>query len=161
MDRVGVTSDPLDGARLAELAAEVGGQDGSCGAVVTFVGAVRKANAGRRVLYLEYEAFEPLARRTFGRIVDEASARWPDVRVAVWHRVGRLQPGETSVVVAAASPHRADAFGACRYGIERVKQIAPVWKREFFEGGDVWIEGATADPYDEAAREEAYRRACV
>jgi molybdopterin synthase catalytic subunit len=83
------------------------------------------------------------------------------VRLALHHRVGRLEIGEASVAIAAASPHRADAFAACRYTIERVKQIAPIWKREFFEGGDVWIEGATADPDDARAREVAERAACA
>ena len=68
--------------------------------------------------------------------------------------------GEASVVIAAASPHRADAFSASRYAIERIKQIVPIWKHEYFEGGDVWIEGATADPDDEAAKYAAYERAC-
>lgn len=157
-DLVGVTADPLDAGQVAALAS---GADASSGAVVTFVGTVRSTNAGRRVLYLDYEAFDALAVRTFRQIADEAAARWPAVRMAIWHRTGRLSPGETSVVVAAVSPHRAEAFAACRYGIERVKQTAPIWKREFFEGGEVWIEGATADPHDEAARDQAYRRACT
>ena len=93
----------------------------------------------------------PLAVKTFERIGSEAAARWPSVALAIHHRTGRLAIGEASVVIAAASPHRADAFAACRYAIERVKQIAPVWKHEHFEGGDVWIEGATADPDDESA----------
>ncbi len=131
------------------------------GAVVTFLGTVRGENQGRRVLRLEYEAFEPLALKVFRTIQEEARERWPSARVAFHHRVGRLELGEASVAIAASSPHRAEAFAACRYVIERIKQIAPVWKREFFEGGDVWIEGATADPGDEAAREEAYRRACT
>jgi molybdopterin synthase catalytic subunit len=83
------------------------------------------------------------------------------VHLAIHHRLGRLEVGEASVAIAAASPHRAEAFAACRYAIERVKQIAPIWKHEFFDGGDVWIEGATADPDDEAARLDAYRRACA
>jgi len=160
-DLVGLTADPLDGARVASVVAEVGGGDGHSGAVVTFLGIVRGENAGRRVRHLDYEAYEPLALRTFRLILDEAAARWPGVRMAVRHRTGRLMPGDTSVAIAAASAHRADAFAACRYAIERVKQIAPIWKREFFEGGDVWVEGATADPHDETAREQAYRRACV
>jgi len=160
-DLVGITVEVLDAGRVAALASAVSGPDGENGAVVTFLGTVRVTNAGRRVLYLDYEAFEPLALRTFRQILDEAAERWPGVRLGVWHRTGRLQPGEVSVVIAAASSHRADAFAACRYGIERVKQIAPIWKREFFEGGDVWIEGATADPHDPAARDQAYRRACV
>jgi molybdopterin synthase catalytic subunit len=91
----------------------------------------------------------------------EAVAQWPGIRLAVHHRIGRLAIGEASIVIAAASAHRADAFAACRYAIERVKQIVPIWKHEFFEGGEVWIEGATANPSDEAARLEAVRRACA
>ncbi len=126
------------------------------GGITTFVGVVRNENAGRRVLRLEYEGYEPLALRAFERIGTETTDRW-DVRVALHHRLGTLQIGEASVMIATASPHRADAFAACRYVIERVKQIAPVWKHEFFEGGDVWIEGATADPDDDAARQDAVR----
>jgi molybdopterin synthase catalytic subunit len=160
-DLVGIGPDPLDPARIGALVARVSGADGTNGAVVTFLGTVRADNAGRRVTRLDYEAFEPLALRTFQLIIAEATERWPAVRLALRHRVGRLAPGEASIVIAAAAPHRSDAFAACRYSIERVKQIAPIWKREFFEGGDVWIEGATADPHDAAAREQAYRRACV
>jgi len=151
-----IQRNPLDLDGLAALVA-----DGADGAVVTFLGVVRNHNAGRRVRYLEYDAYEPLALKVFGRIRDEARERWPGVRLAVHHRVGRLEIGEASVAIAAASAHRADAFAASRYAIERVKQIAPIWKHEFFEGGDVWIEGATADPDDLAARAEAERVACA
>jgi molybdopterin synthase catalytic subunit len=129
--------------------------------VATFLGLVRNHNAGRSVRYLEYEAYGPLAVKAFERIAAEVEARWPGVRLALHHRVGHLDIGEASVAIAASSAHRADAFGACRYTIERVKQIAPIWKREFFEGGDVWIEGATADPEDARAREAAERVACA
>jgi molybdopterin synthase catalytic subunit len=135
-------------------------QSAECGAVATFVGLVRDHNNGRRVLWLDYEAYEPLAVATFRQIADETAGRWPGARLAIHHRTGRLEIGEASVVIAAASPHRADAFSACRYAIERVKQIAPVWKHEHFVGGDVWIEGAAADPHDEAARQLAFERAC-
>ena len=134
---------------------------GTDGAVAVFLGTVRNHNVGRSVSYLVYEAFEPLALRSFERISTEVTAKWPGVNLAVHHRTGRLEIGEASVVIAAASAHRADAFSACRYTIERVKQIAPIWKREFFEGGDVWIEGATADPDDEVARAKAERAACA
>jgi molybdopterin synthase catalytic subunit len=134
---------------------------GSDGAVATFVGLVRNHNIGRVVHYLEYDAYEPLALKAFERIAAEIAARWPGVRLALHHRVGRIQIGHASVAIAAASPHRADAFSACRYAIERVKQIAPIWKREFFDGGDVWIEGATANPEDQQAREAAERVACA
>jgi molybdopterin synthase catalytic subunit len=160
---VAIGSEPLDPAEVVRLVseAEPGGPSAANGAIVTFIGTVRGDNQGHRVLRLEYEAYEPLALRAFRLIVGETSGRWPGARVAFHHRTGRVELGEASVVIAASSPHRAEAFAACRYVIERIKQIAPVWKREYFEGGDVWIEGATADPDDERAREEAYRRSCA
>lgn len=147
---------------VAELVALVAGDDpGAHGAIVTFVGTVRGLNLGRKVVRLEYEAYEPLALRAFEIIRDEASRHWPSARVAFHHRTGPLALGEASVAIAAASPRRTDAFAACRYVIERLKQIAPVWKHEYFEDGDVWIEGAVADPFDEKAKEEAFRRSCA
>ena len=154
--RFRIAVEPLD---VASLAASIASAE--CGAVATFVGLVRDHNAGRRVLYLDYECYEPLAVRAFERIGAESAAQWPGARLAIAHRIGRLQIGEASVAIAAASAHRADAFAACRYAIERIKQIAPVWKHEHFEGGDVWIEGATADPDDEGARRVAMSRACA
>ena len=150
-----VTAAPLDPAAVAALVARRGD-----GAVSTFVGLVRDHNAGRTVLWLDYEAFAPLALKAFAQIAAEAAEKWPGARLAIHHRTGRIAIGEASVAIAAASPHRADAFAACRYAIERVKQIAPIWKHEHFEGGDVWIEGATADPRDDAARQEALVKAC-
>jgi molybdopterin synthase catalytic subunit len=151
-----ITSAALDIAALHETVDGAGH-----GAVATFVGLVRDHNQGRRVLRLVYEAYEPLAERALRRIVDEAHERWPSAVLAIHHRTGELAIGEASVAIAAASPHRADAFATCRYAIERVKQIVPIWKHEYFEGGDVWIEGATADPDDESAREAALRIACA
>lgn len=150
-----VASEPLDAPGVAALVAARG-----TGAVVTFIGLVREQNAGHRVLWLEYEAFEPLAVKAFAQIGGEAAGRWPDVALAIHHRTGRVEIGEASVVIAAASPHRAEAFAASRFAIERIKQIAPIWKHEHFEGGKVWIEGATADPSDRDAREAAFERAC-
>ena len=151
-----ITTAPLD---VMALVDRVSASD--TGAVTTFVGLVRNHNQGRRVEYLVYEAYEPLAERILARIVMETRDRWSSVALAIHHRIGRLEIGEASVAIAAASPHRADAFAACRYAIERVKQIVPIWKHEYFEGGDVWIEGATADPDDAAARELAMRIACT
>ena len=131
------------------------------GAAVSFLGLVRDHNQGRRVVHLVYEAYEPLAERALGRIIAEARNQWPSATLAIHHRIGKLEIGEASVAIAAASAHRADAFAACRYAIERIKQIVPIWKHEYFDGGDVWIEGATADPDDEAARENALRLACT
>ena len=91
----------------------------------------------------------------------EAREHWPKSQLALHHRLGRLQVGEISVAIAVSSAHRAESFAVCRYTIERVKQIAPIWKHEFFEGGHVWIEGAIANPDDDVAREEAYRLACA
>ena len=151
-----VTHAPLDPTAIAALV--VGPGDG---AVATFVGLVRDRNQGRRVLWLDYEAYAPLAVKSFEQVGAEAAGRWPAVKLALHHRTGRLEIGDASIVIAAASPHRADAFAACRYAIERVKQIAPIWKHEHFEGGDTWIEGATADPADERARQQAFERACT
>jgi molybdopterin synthase catalytic subunit len=157
-----LTDGPPDiAALMAAVASQDGERAGVAGAVVTFVGVVRGENLGRRVRHLEYEAYSPLVEKAFSRIGREAGVHWPDTRLAIQHRVGHVALGEPSVGIAAASPHRANAFAACRYAIERIKQIAPIWKREHFEGGDVWIEGATADPDDEGARAEAVKRACV
>ena len=157
-----VTTYPLDLAGIIELVTgKLEHASASAGAVASFLGTVRNENKGRRVDRLEYEAYEPLAVKVFERIANESAERWPETHLAVHHRIGTLQVGEASVAIAAASPHRADAFAACRYAIERVKQIAPIWKHEYFDGGDVWIEGAMADPDDENARRTALRLACV
>ena len=156
MPRVAVATVPLDAAAVAAEVAAAGD-----GAVATFAGLVRDHNQGRRVLFLEYEAYEPLALKAMQRIVDESATAWPSTRVALHHRIGRLEIGEASIVIAAASAHRADAFAACRYAIERVKQIVPIWKHEHFDGGEAWLEGAVADPDDEAARLRAYQTACA
>jgi len=152
-----VTTDRLELDLLVHVVSNGGGH----GAIATFIGVVRDNNLNRRVTHLEYEAYEPLALKALEQICDEAGREWPGTRLAVHHRVGRLAIGEASIIIAAASAHRAHAFAACRYVIERVKQIVPIWKHEFFEGGEVWIEGATANPQDEAARMEAIRRACA
>lgn len=154
-DRFRVTDGALD---VAAMSASVGAA--GCGAIALFVGVVRDENAGRRVTHLDYEAYAPLAIRAFEHIEREALERWPSTRLAIAHRIGRLAVGDASVVIAAASPHRADAFAVSRYAIERIKQIAPIWKHEHFDGGEVWVEGATADPFDETARRTAVKRAC-
>ena len=153
---------PLEVDRLAAALADAAADSpDSDGAVVTFLGLVRNHNLGRIVQHLEYESYEPLALKAFERIAAEIRDRWPSAHLALHHRLGRLQIGEASIAIATRSPHRGDAYAACRYAIERVKQIAPIWKREFFDGGDVWIEGATADPDDARAKAEAERLACA
>ena len=154
---IAVTTEPLEVNELIDLVSKGGGH----GAVATFIGVVRDNNLDRRVTHLEYEAYEPMAVKALEQICGESGREWAGVTLAVHHRTGRLAIGEASIVIAAASAHRAHAFASCRYVIERVKQIVPIWKHEFFEGGEVWIEGATANPEDEAARLEAVRRACA
>ena len=158
MALVAVTPDRLN---IDALASELMQGAVGDGAVATFAGLVRNHNQGRIVHFLEYEAYEPLAVRALARIVEEARGIWPEARLALHHRIGRLEIGDASVAIVAASPHRRDAFAVCRYAIERVKQIVPIWKREHFEGGDVWLEGATADPDDETAKRHAYQIACA
>ncbi len=116
------------------------------GAVALFVGTVRDHNDGHRVVELEYHAYETMAAAELGRIVDEAVRRFGVSRIAVVHRVGRLAIGEASVAVAAASAHRSAAFDACRHVVEALKRTAPIWKKETFEGGAVWIEGPDRVP---------------
>jgi molybdopterin synthase catalytic subunit len=156
--RLALTGGPLDVAGLT--AAVAAAARSPIGAISSFIGLVRAENLGRRVRFLEYEAYEPLAIRAFERIDAEIGHRWPHTTLGLHHRLGRLEIGEASIAIVVASPHRGTAFAACRYAIERVKQIVPIWKHEHFDGGESWIEGATADPDDEDARAEAVRRAC-
>ena len=157
--RLGLTADVLSVDSLTSTVLD--SADGPVGAVATFVGLVRGENLGRKVAFLEYEAYEALALKAFARIDEEARAAWPSITLGLHHRTGRLEIGEASIAIVVASAHRGEAFAACRYAIERVKQIVPIWKREHFDGGEVWLEGATADPDDQAAREKAYRTACA
>ncbi len=120
-ERFRIGAQPLDTVAVTAVVS-----DPACGAVVTFIGIVRNQNIGRQVRYLEYEAYEPLAIKAFERIAYEAASRWAQARIAIHHRTGRVEIGEASVVIAVASPHRADAFAASRYAIERLKQIAPI-----------------------------------
>ncbi len=113
--------------------------DPSAGAIVTFVGVVRNNSEGRPTLYLEYEAYAEMAEQVLSQIGAEIQARWPDVmQVAIAHRVGRLAVGETAVVIALSAAHRAQVFDALRYAIDRIKEIAPIWKKEVWAGGAEW-----------------------
>jgi molybdopterin synthase catalytic subunit len=162
MSLLAVTAQPLSVEALsAEVASASAAVGEGCGAVTSFAGLVRAHHQGRAVTYLEYEAYEPLALKAFEQIQRESAELWPGAVVGMHHRTGRLEIGEASIVIAAASAHRASAFEVCRYVIERVKQIAPVWKHEYFEGGAAWVEGAVADPDDPAAKETARARACA
>ena len=127
---------------LDELASVVA--DPSAGAVVTFVGTTRETKRGRKVLRLEYEAYADMAVSEFEKIGAEAIERWDLCKVAIRHRIGVVPIGETSVAIAVSAPHRVEAIEACRYAIDRLKLVAPIWKKEYFEGGEVWI-GSLAD----------------
>ncbi|MGB0036095.1 MAG: molybdenum cofactor biosynthesis protein MoaE [Candidatus Acidiferrales bacterium] len=113
------------------------------GAVVMFDGFVRNNFRGRRTLHLEYEAYEPMAISKMREIGAQMRAKYPVHRLAIVHRLGRLEIGETSVLIAVSSPHRSAAFDACRYAIDMLKRAAPIWKKEYFAGGAVWAEGET------------------
>ena len=126
---------PLD---PAEVAARVSGP--GMGGVVSFVGAVRDHARGRAIRHLEYEAYPAMAEREMERIAVEAERRWPGTRLAIAHREGHLEIGEIAVVVVAAAPHRAEAFEACRFAIDALKQSVPIWKKEVAADGEYWVD---------------------
>jgi len=111
------------------------------GALALFVGVVRNHNAGRAVLRLEYEGYEEMALQELEAISAEALRRFSITRIRIVHRLGPMEIGEASVAVAVTSPHRAQAFEACRFAIDRLKRTAPIWKKEFYADGEVWLEG--------------------
>ena len=130
-----VSAETLDERAAVECLASNG-----AGAVATFVGRVRNSSRGRDVTRLEYEAYPEMAQRVFEQIADEAKTRHEIIDIAIHHRVGSLSIGEASVVIAVSSRHRAAAFDACRFAIDRLKQIAPIWKKEHGPDGSVWVE---------------------
>jgi molybdopterin synthase catalytic subunit len=135
-----ITDSPLDPAPLVRFV-----EAPEMGAVVTFSGNVRNHNRGRKVEYLEYDCYRPMAEKELRAIAGEAIRRW-DCRIAVQHRVGHLEIGEPSVLVVVSCAHRGDAFDACRYAIDTLKERVPIWKREVWEGGEAWIEGEQDAP---------------
>jgi molybdopterin synthase catalytic subunit len=133
--RVRIQSSPLS---LDELLETVKSPD--CGGIVTFTGVVRNVSRGHRIDHLEYEAYEPMALRELERILEDIGRRWPDVRLAVAHRLGRLELGDAAVIIVAAAPHRGEAFEACRHAIDTLKKGVPIWKKEYSEAGTYWVE---------------------
>jgi molybdopterin synthase catalytic subunit len=134
-----VTGDELDPRAVEALVAGPGE-----GAIVTFIGTVRDHARGRVVTLLEYEAYVSAAEKMLARVGHEARERWPEVRIAISHRTGALTPGEASVVIACASPHRDEAYAASAFAISRIKEIVPIWKKEHYEDGETWV-GSEAD----------------
>jgi molybdopterin synthase catalytic subunit len=139
-----LTSEPLE-PRQQELFDLVRRDD--CGAVIVFYGVVRNNAEGRRVLRLEYEAHESMAVRKMREVADDVRRRFPDVvEIGIWHRVGVLEVGETSLLVALSSPHRREGFDAALWAVDRIKEVVPVWKKEHFaDGTAAWVEGHPID----------------
>jgi molybdopterin synthase catalytic subunit/molybdopterin converting factor small subunit len=134
-DSVRVVETPLSPDAIAAAV-----DDPGAGGIVVFSGVVRNETGGRPVKFLEYEAHAPMAEAKMREIAVAARTRWPGVRrVALWHRIGRLEIGEASVLIAVSAAHRGEAFEACRYAIDTLKQTVPVWKKEHFEDGEVWV----------------------
>jgi molybdopterin synthase catalytic subunit len=131
-----LTTRPLDARRMEAAVAHKG-----AGAICTFTGVVRDSSRGRSVTHLEYEAYAEMATAQMRRIAGEIEEKWPEARVAMAHRTGRLEIGEPSVVVSVSSPHRAEAIAACKWGIDRLKETVPIWKKEHADDGTYWIEG--------------------
>lgn len=138
---ISIGPDPID---VEALERAVGHP--AAGAIVTFAGTTRRDNAGRKVIRLEYEAYEPMALAEMRKLARDAGNRWKIVRIAIQHRVGFVDIGETSVAIAVSAAHRAEAFEACRFAIDRLKEVVPVWKKEYFEGGEVWVGCQTSHP---------------
>ncbi len=131
-----ITDAPLDPQRVVGHVSSP-----EAGGIALFYGVVRDNNMGRRVLYLEYDAYPEMAAKMMREIAEEAMARWPLTDIAMQHRTGRLEIGETSLLIAVSSPHRKEAFEACHALVDRFKEVVPVWKKEVWEGGETWIEG--------------------
>jgi MoaE-MoaD fusion protein len=140
-DVIEITREPID---IAGLRARL--RAGESGAVVIFDGVARNHTKGRPTRFLEYEGYEPMALKTMAQIVGEVHERWPINRVGIIHRLGRIEISESSVVIVVTSAHRRVAFEACQYAIDRLKKIVPIWKKEYFEDGEVWVEGEPALP---------------
>jgi len=133
-----LTHDPIDYDALTESV-----RRDHCGAVILFLGTVRDLTGGEVTVALDYAAYGPMAERKMAEIESETRARWPIGEIAMVHRLGRLEVGEVSVAVAASCPHRAEAFDACRYAIDRLKELVPIWKKEnWADGRTEWIEGS-------------------
>ena len=136
-----VTNQPID---LNELVRYVA--DAEAGAIVPFIGTTRNNNEGRKVLALDYDGYPEMAEKELARIGAEAKNQWPICKMAIVHRLGPVQIGEASVIIVVSSAHRDAAFAASRFAIEAIKKTVPIWKKEVFEGGEVWIGTQTGQP---------------
>lgn len=140
-----ITAEPITTSNVADLV-----RKDSNGAIVTFEGTTRDETNNRKVIRLEYETHATMATKVLKKVLNETAVRFGLSDIAALHRIGRLEIGEVSLVVAIASPHRLEAFLATQYAVDRIKHVVPIWKREFFEDGEVWI-GDACDPLTHAA----------
>jgi molybdopterin synthase catalytic subunit len=136
-----VTHQPIDLQKLVDYVT-----DPEAGAIVTFIGTTRNNNEGRKVIALDYDGYPEMAEKELARIGADATKNWPICRMAILHRLGPVQIGEASVVIAVSSAHRDAAFAASRFAIEEIKKTVPIWKKEVFEGGEVWVGTQTGQP---------------
>lgn len=136
MDFFELTNDPLN---VGEIARRV--VPANCGAIVTLDGFVRQWTKGKETLYLEYEAYEPMALKEMEKLIKSAKEQFEIENVGIVHRLGRMEIGETSVIISVSAPHRRAAFEACEWLIKELKQTVPIWKKEYYVGGEVWIQG--------------------
>lgn len=134
MEEIIITDKTIDQTGILEKAGH-----GDAGAVNVFLGTVRNKTKDRKVLYLDYEAYEPMAIREMEKIVLDAKRKWDIINVVVHHRVGKLEIGEAAVMIALSTAHREASFQACKYIIDTLKETVPIWKREVFEDGEVWV----------------------
>jgi molybdopterin synthase catalytic subunit len=142
-----VTESAIEPAPLVEAV-----RSNESGAVALFYGVARNNSEGRPVVALEYDAYPSMAERKLREVAEEVATRWPITGIGVLHRTGRLEIGETSLLVAVSSPHRAEAFEACHFAVDRIKQIVPIWKKEIWESGEgEWVPGHTVESGDAAA----------
>lgn len=135
-----ITTREIDIARLIQRVSRP-----QAGAIATFFGTVRGMTDGKRTLFLEYEAYGEMAKKKMEQIGMEIVERYPEAAVAMIHRIGRLQVSDIVVAIAVSTPHRQDAFEACRYAIEQIKTVVPIWKKEYREDGSFWVEGKDHD----------------
>jgi molybdopterin synthase catalytic subunit len=136
-----VTTQPLNLQELVDFVT-----DPEAGAIATFIGTTRNNNEGRKVIALDYDAYPEMAAKELTRLGEEARKKWQICRMAIAHRIGPVQITEPSVMIAVSAAHREAAFAACRFAIEEIKRTVPIWKKEVYEGGEIWIGTQSGQP---------------
>ncbi|EAY28894.1 molybdenum cofactor biosynthesis protein MoaE [Microscilla marina] len=129
-----ITDQPINEQEVIDLV-----RSPHCGGLSVFVGTVRNQTKGKKVISLEFEAYEAMAMNKMREIAEQAQKRWKTDKIAIYHRVGKLSVEETAVVIAVSTPHRKESFQACEYLIDTLKQVVPIWKKEIYEDGEIWV----------------------